>query len=140
MLLRWISFKGRIALGHYWLLYVLPLFGLHCLALGIDLLLFGWPGWSIDPGIVPSASAAEGGTHYSMHLGGPVSDAWWWLSCIPGFAGTTKRWHDRNRSGWWSLLLLVPVIGWIWVFISLGCRDGSRGPNRFGPDPLEAKA
>nr|WP_237183157.1 DUF805 domain-containing protein [Roseomonas gilardii] len=49
----------------------------------------------------------------------------------------TKRWHDRGRSGWWNLLLLLPFIGWLWLFISLCCRDGTRGPNRYGPDPLE---
>ncbi|WP_245870266.1 DUF805 domain-containing protein [Teichococcus rhizosphaerae] len=139
LLLRWISFSGRISLGRFWLAYVLPLIGLQLLALAVDLALFGWSGWSIRRGLVPSAEAAEGqAVFYVASFSGPVSAAWSWLSLVPGFAGMTRRWHDRGRSGWWSLLLLVPVIGWLWVFFSLFCRDGQRGPNRYGPDPLEA--
>ena len=48
----------------------------------------------------------------------------------------TKRWHDRDKSGWWSLILLVPAIGFIWLIVECGILEGTRGPNRFGPDPL----
>ena len=47
-----------------------------------------------------------------------------------------KRWHDRDKSGWWSLIVLVPVIGAIWLIVECGILEGTRGPNRFGPDPL----
>lgn len=47
-----------------------------------------------------------------------------------------KRWHDRDKSGWWSLIGLVPVIGGIWMLFELGILEGGRGPNRYGPDPL----
>lgn len=47
-----------------------------------------------------------------------------------------KRWHDRDKSGWWSLIALVPVIGGIWILVELGILEGTRGANRFGPDPL----
>jgi uncharacterized membrane protein YhaH (DUF805 family) len=47
-----------------------------------------------------------------------------------------KRWHDRDKSGWWSLIVLVPVIGGIWLLVELGILEGTRGANRFGPDPL----
>lgn len=42
--------------------------------------------------------------------------------------------HDTNRSAWWLLLILLPIIGWIWLFV-LYVLEGTRGPNRFGPDP-----
>ncbi len=48
----------------------------------------------------------------------------------------TKRWHDRDKSGWWNLIILVPVIGAIWLIVECGILEGTRGPNRFGPDPL----
>jgi uncharacterized membrane protein YhaH (DUF805 family) len=48
----------------------------------------------------------------------------------------TKRWHDRDKSGWWSLIILVPVIGAVWLIVECGILEGTRGPNRFGPDPL----
>jgi uncharacterized membrane protein YhaH (DUF805 family) len=47
-----------------------------------------------------------------------------------------KRWHDRDKSGWWSLIMFVPVVGAIWILVELGCLPGTEGPNRFGPDPL----
>ena len=47
-----------------------------------------------------------------------------------------KRWHDRDKSAWWLLMNLVPVIGPIWVFVEAGCLRGTEGNNRFGADPL----
>jgi uncharacterized membrane protein YhaH (DUF805 family) len=47
-----------------------------------------------------------------------------------------KRFHDLNRSGWWSLLSFVPIAG-LWVLIQVGFVRGTIGPNRYGPDPLE---
>ena len=47
-----------------------------------------------------------------------------------------KRWHDRDKSAWWLLMNLVPVVGPIWVFVEAGCLRGTEGQNRFGPDPL----
>jgi uncharacterized membrane protein YhaH (DUF805 family) len=58
----------------------------------------------------------------------------------PSLAITVKRFHDRDKSGWWSLILLIPFIGGIWWFVDLGCLRGTAGPNRFGDDPLEGRA
>ena len=75
---------------------------------------------------------------------------------------STRRLHDRNKSGWWLVAMYLPVglvsafaaavsvaepdagsaIGLlslpftIWAFIELGCMKGTSGSNRFGPDPL----
>jgi uncharacterized membrane protein YhaH (DUF805 family) len=51
-----------------------------------------------------------------------------------------KRWHDRDKSGWWSLIALVPFVGWIWLLVECGCLPGTEGSNRFGPDPLAGPA
>ncbi len=51
-----------------------------------------------------------------------------------------RRWHDRDKSGWWTLIALLPIIGFLWVFIECGCLKGSEGENRFGPDPLATSA
>ena len=131
----WLSFRGRIPLRTYWLAYLLPLLGAYILAVVLDAWIFGAE-WRVLPGLVPTAEATS--FHAEFRLGGVLlAEAVFWLNCIPGFAGAARRWHDRGRSGWWSLLILLPVIGWIWMFISLCCRDGVRGPNRYGPDPLE---
>ncbi len=56
---------------------------------------------------------------------------WTWKSvCL-----TAKRWHDIGKSGWWALLLWVPVVGWIWTVSQCGWRDGDRDENEYGPNP-----
>lgn len=54
----------------------------------------------------------------------------------PTLALYTKRWHDRGKSGWWTLIILIPIIGGIWALIELGILRGTVGPNQYGPDPL----
>jgi len=51
------------------------------------------------------------------------------------YAVTARRWHDRDKSGWWSLIGFVPFIGGIWIFVECGCLPGTRGPNRYGDAP-----
>ena len=45
-----------------------------------------------------------------------------------------KRWHDRDKSGWWFLINFVPIIGQLWVLIECGFLRGTAGPNRFGDE------
>ncbi|MFN4143146.1 DUF805 domain-containing protein [Aestuariivirga sp.] len=56
----------------------------------------------------------------------------------PAIVLYAKRWHDRGKSGWWSLIGLIPVIGGLWMLIELGFLRGTDGPNQYGPDPLKA--
>ena len=53
-----------------------------------------------------------------------------------GLAVQAKRWHDRDKSAWWILIGLIPVIGPIWALIENGFLRGTEGGNRFGADPL----
>ncbi|WP_421692850.1 DUF805 domain-containing protein [Aestuariivirga sp.] len=55
----------------------------------------------------------------------------------PSIVLYAKRWHDRGKSGWWTLIGLVPVIGGIWLLVELGFLHGTNGPNQYGPDPLK---
>jgi uncharacterized membrane protein YhaH (DUF805 family) len=66
----------------------------------------------------------------------------------------SKRLHDRGRSGWWALLILVAFIAvWpqpehfldfmfclviAWAVVELGVMGGEQGANRYGPNPLKA--
>lgn len=50
--------------------------------------------------------------------------------------GEDKRWHDHDKSGWWFLLSFVPYLGGLVSFVICGCLRGTRGPNRYGPDPV----
>jgi len=54
----------------------------------------------------------------------------WCSVCI-----SAKRCHDRNRSAWYLLMGIIPVIGGLILLIDLGCKDGTQGPNRFGLSP-----
>jgi len=56
---------------------------------------------------------------------------------VPAFLVYIKRWHDRDKSGWWMLIVLIPLVGLIWFLVELGFLPGTPGPNRFGPPPLD---
>jgi uncharacterized membrane protein YhaH (DUF805 family) len=56
------------------------------------------------------------------------------LLAWPCAAVSVKRWHDRDKSGWWALVYLIPLIGIVWTLIVNGLLRGSVGPNRFGRD------
>lgn len=45
-----------------------------------------------------------------------------------------RRLHDIGKSGWWYLLYLVPVVGWI-VLLVWDVRDSQPGDNQYGPNP-----
>ncbi len=53
---------------------------------------------------------------------------------LPGLGVDVRRLHDTNRSGWWVLLGIIPVIGGL-VLIVFFASAGTPGPNRFGPSP-----
>ena len=60
------------------------------------------------------------------------------LMLIAGIMLHIKRCHDRGKSGWWCLILLIPFVGFIWAIIDLGILPGTVGPNEYGPDPVSA--
>jgi len=49
---------------------------------------------------------------------------------VPCLAIGARRLHDTDRSGWWQLISLIPLIGFI-VLIVFWCQKGTVGPNRF---------
>jgi uncharacterized membrane protein YhaH (DUF805 family) len=56
---------------------------------------------------------------------------------LPGLAVSVRRLHDTGRSGWWVLLDLVPLVGWI-VLLVFCAQDSQPGTNAHGPSPKEA--
>ena len=56
---------------------------------------------------------------------------------IPSIAVTVRRLHDIDRSGWWLLIALVPLVGWI-VLLVFSVQEGTPGSNRYGPNPKSA--
>ncbi|CAA9303898.1 MAG: Inner membrane protein YhaH [uncultured Lysobacter sp.] len=53
---------------------------------------------------------------------------------IPSIALGIRRLHDIDRSGWWTLIALIPFIGGL-VLLVWACSEGTHGDNRFGADP-----
>ena len=52
---------------------------------------------------------------------------------IPNLAVTTRRLHDTDRSGWYILISLVPLVNLVLLFFL--CQDSAPGANRFGANP-----
>lgn len=53
---------------------------------------------------------------------------------VPSLAVTVRRLHDTNRSGWWILIGLVPLVGWIVLLIFM-LIDSDPQANEYGPNP-----
>ncbi len=104
------SLHGRLSRRQFWLFGVLALLGLALLA-----------------------HALLGIARVRVHTADLIVNL---LLVWPALAVSVKRWHDRDKSGWWVLLNLVPVIGWLWAWVDNGFLRGTPGPNRFGEDPL----
>jgi len=51
---------------------------------------------------------------------------------IPSIAVTVRRLHDVGKSGWFLLIIFIPLVGAIWLFI-LYCTRGNEGENSYGP-------
>ena len=123
------SFEGRINRARFWLV-ALGIFVAEMIILGILFAsLGGGAAMSADP---EQAMAAIGGV--SMVILAVVVVVATWISLAIG----VKRWHDRNKTGWWMLINFVPVIGPFWYLIECGFLKGTSGPNIYGPDPLAA--
>ena len=69
----------------------------------------------------------------TMGGGGPLMVLLQLALFLPGLAVAVRRLHDIDKSGWWYLIILIPLIGAIVLMIWF-CRKGTVGPNRFGED------
>ncbi len=65
---------------------------------------------------------------------GPIYGVFGLTMFIPGLAVSIRRLHDVDKSGWMMLIALIPLIGAIWLLV-LFVTEGTRGPNKYGPDP-----
>ena len=52
---------------------------------------------------------------------------------LPSIAAGVRRLHDTDRSGWWLLIAIIPLIGLVLIYFLV--LEGTKGDNRFGPDP-----
>ncbi len=108
------STRGRITRSDYWLRFVLPYFVIFVVISYIDL---------------------TAGTYYDKLDVGLLSLLFALAALYPWIAVGIKRCHDRNRTGWFLLIGLIPLVS-IWLVVELGFLRGTVGQNQFGPDPL----
>ena len=109
--------EGRVNRKQWWLWLVLPFTVIEILLGFVDM--------------------ATGNFHPEAGIGlftgiGLFSGIFALFSLIPAIIVPIKRFHDRDKSGWWVLIGLIPIIGAIWLLIELGFLKGTPGPNRFG--------
>ena len=102
--------RGRVSRRTWWLWAVL-------MPLAMGLLLFALFG---------IARVAPDRAEQSINL----------LLLWPIVAVSIKRWHDTDRSAWWVLIVLLPLVGWIVALWCNGVLRGTPGANRYGADPL----
>jgi uncharacterized membrane protein YhaH (DUF805 family) len=144
------GFAGRINRARYWRVMLLNFVCLMIFMLVVPLSI-GGSFYDADPKWAkPLTLALIAGTV------GPVFIISTW--CFAAIS--VKRLHDRNKSGWWMVALffapsllgklsdrldaptvafIVSAIGFglsVWCFVEIFCLKGSKGPNRFGSDPL----
>jgi uncharacterized membrane protein YhaH (DUF805 family) len=66
---------------------------------------------------------------------GPIQGLLQLALLVPTLAVGARRLHDIGRSGWWLLIGLIPVVGWI-ILIVLFVQD-SHPANQHGPNPKD---
>ena len=109
----YVGFSGRSRRSEYWY------FTLFYLVIAIVL--------SVLDGILFGGSVDGKGT--------PVLSGLFMLAMLlPSIAVGIRRLHDTDRSGWWLLIGMIPILGTI-VLIVFFVQDSKPGDNRFGPNP-----
>ena len=125
------SFEGRANRAKFWLV--------NLGVIVVEAILFGVAGGGAMMSMPDATTMAA---NPAAAMGGGLGAMGWIaiLLCIPlvwvALAIAVKRWHDRNKTGWWILIALVPVIGGLWYLIECGFLAGTAGPNKYGADPL----
>ena len=121
------SFDGRLNRAKFWLILIATDIAVFVL-LAILVAVTGGSMTMGEDGSMPSMGGGVIGNLVALVLF--VAAAW------IGLAVGVKRFHDRGKSGWWVLIVLVPVVGGLWYLIECGFLRGTIGPNAYGPDPL----
>ena len=111
-----LNFEGRINRKPYWM-GVIALFGIS-LAITI-------------------VSSILGAIFAPLAFLGTIASL---ATIYPAAALAAKRWHDRGKSGWWTLVVIIPLIGALYMLWECGIQEGVAETNSFGSNPLMAAA
>ena len=80
--------------------------------------------------------AGDGGFNASYQTNGPIATIAALALLLPNLGVSVRRLHDIGKSGWWVLLVFIPLIG-ILVLIWWWTRPSEEGPNKWGPNPFD---
>ena len=79
---------------------------------------------------VPPAPQSKSASGIALIVAGlPALVAYLWVY----LATSVRRLHDQDLPGWIVVLFFVPYVGGLAAFVVLGCLEGIKGPNKFGP-------
>jgi uncharacterized membrane protein YhaH (DUF805 family) len=112
---KYVDFGGRARRKEYWWYTLFT-------ALLVTATLLG------DMAIIGIEAVAEYGS-------GPLTGLLALALFLPSLGVTIRRLHDHDRSGWWVLLALLPIVGAL-VLLYWYATRGTIGPNRYGADPV----
>lgn len=111
---KYVEFKGRLSRRGYWYFVV------YNLLVGIVIWAAGIIVFELSEGAVNINNKEILNKLYSL------------VMFLPSLAASTRRLHDSNKSGWFNLLVLIPVVGQI-ILIVLLLQEGDKKENDYGP-------
>ena len=126
---KYVTFSGRATRSEFW--YFVLLSNIIFIAYLIASITF----WMLA--VNGSSLTIVSSNYISLELLNYILAIWTVGITIPSIAITFRRLHDTDKSGWWTLINLFPVIGPI-IYIFLLANPSTEGENRFGPNPKPA--
>ncbi len=121
---KYATFNGRAQRSEYWW-WALAVFAIGTAAQAIDVAF-----------LASEVHTMRGPGSFSVEHNGPLSVIVTLATLVPNFSVMVRRLHDSDKSGWWFLIIFIPLLGVLYFFYLL-IRRGTDGPNRFGLDPLD---
>ncbi len=63
----------------------------------------------------------------------PIANLYSLAVLLPALGVTARRLHDINKSGWWMLIALIPIVGLYLIYLL--AKDSDAGQNQYGQNP-----
>lgn len=68
---------------------------------------------------------------------GLLSGTYLLATLVPSLSVSVRRLHDTGRSGWWLLVALIPLVGYVALLVFLA-QQSKPARNRYGVNPAES--
>ena len=114
---RYVIFSGRASRSEFWWWTLLAVL----VAVLLEVVRFAAVGGSVALWWADYSSAS-----YLSPTSLPGT-LWTFATVIPSLALNARRLHDTNRTGGWQLIVLVPIVGWVWLLVLCAQRSDHRG-------------